>query len=179
MMLNSAFLLAFQEGFSADQITWQTLVSLACSSRSAFFARHSGVALGLWKALVSSIHVASRCDDDQFGWHVLSASANADHRECQDHGLPGGTRYRSPRWYFDPTIRSSHLAGGNVMNVMQAIIAANRAGIDLDFDKAAAIDLAGRDVLDAVRTSVHPKVIDCPDPSEAARRLLALLLAMV
>ena len=50
------------------------------------------------------------------------------------------------------------------MNVVCAIIAAHRAGIDLDFDRAAAIDLAGRDVLDAVQTSVSPKVIDCPDP---------------
>jgi uncharacterized protein YqfA (UPF0365 family) len=56
------------------------------------------------------------------------------------------------------------LAGGDVNRVIHAIIAAHRAGIDLDFDRAAAIDLAGRDVLDAVRTSVHPKVIDCPDP---------------
>jgi uncharacterized protein YqfA (UPF0365 family) len=61
-------------------------------------------------------------------------------------------------------LEAHYLAGGNVMNVIQAIIAAQRAGIELDFDQAAAIDLAGRDVLDAVRTSVHPKVIDCPDP---------------
>ena len=52
--------------------------------------------------------------------------------------------------------------------VINAIIAAHRADIDLDFDRAAAIDLAGRDVLDAVRTSVYPKVIDCPDPDEVA-----------
>src|SRR5687767_13099836 len=58
-------------------------------------------------------------------------------------------------------LEAHYLAGGNVMNVMNAIIAAHRAGIPLDFDQAAAIDLAGRDVLDAVRTSVNPKVIDC------------------
>ncbi|MEI8211488.1 MAG: flotillin-like protein FloA [Planctomycetota bacterium] len=61
-------------------------------------------------------------------------------------------------------LEAHYLAAGNVMNVLNAIIAAHRAGIDLDFDRAAAIDLAGRDVLDAVRTSVHPRVIDCPDP---------------
>jgi uncharacterized protein YqfA (UPF0365 family) len=55
------------------------------------------------------------------------------------------------------------LAGGNVQRVVRAMIAANRALIDLDWDTAAAIDLAGRDVLEAVRTSVDPKVIDCPD----------------
>ena len=59
-------------------------------------------------------------------------------------------------------LEAHFLAGGNVMGVIKAIIAAHRAGIDLDFDKAAAIDLAGRDVLDAVRTSVDPKVIDWP-----------------
>jgi uncharacterized protein YqfA (UPF0365 family) len=47
---------------------------------------------------------------------------------------------------------------------VQALVAANKAAIILDFERAAAIDLAGRDVLDAVRTSVHPKVIDCPNP---------------
>ena len=66
-------------------------------------------------------------------------------------------------------VEAHYLAGGNVMNVIHAIIAAHRAGIDLDFDKAAAIDLAGRDVLDAVRTSVHPKVIDCPDPQRSGK----------
>jgi len=60
-------------------------------------------------------------------------------------------------------LEAHYLAAGNVTNVILAIIAAHRAGIPLDFDQAAAIDLAGRDVLDAVRTSVMPKIIDCPD----------------
>jgi len=57
-----------------------------------------------------------------------------------------------------------YLARGNVRNVVQALVAANKAAIPLNFERAAAIDLAGRDVLDAVRTSVLPKVIDCPNP---------------
>jgi len=61
-------------------------------------------------------------------------------------------------------LEAHYLAGGDVPRVLTAIIAAHRAGIDLDFDRAAAIDLAGRDVLEAVRTSVNPKIIDCPDP---------------
>jgi uncharacterized protein YqfA (UPF0365 family) len=64
-------------------------------------------------------------------------------------------------------LEAHYLAGGDVPRVINAIIAAQRADIDLDFDKAAAIDLAGRDVLDAVRTSVHPKVIDCPNPEKS------------
>ena len=59
-------------------------------------------------------------------------------------------------------------------NVILAIIAAHRAGIPLDFDRAAAIDLAGRDVLDAVRTSVMPKIIDCPDPRSGKAMLSAV-----
>ena len=47
--------------------------------------------------------------------------------------------------------------------------------MDLDFDRAAAIDLAGRDVLDAVRTSVHPKVIDCPDPHKSGKTTLSAI----
>jgi len=74
-----------------------------------------------------------------------------------------------------PRLEAHFLAGGNVMGVINAIIAAHRAGIDLDFDRAAAIDLAGRDVLDAVRTSVHPKVIDCPDPERSGKTTLSAI----
>ncbi|TWT56753.1 SigmaW regulon antibacterial [Thalassoglobus neptunius] len=61
-------------------------------------------------------------------------------------------------------LEAHYLAGGNVQRVVRALIAAHRARIELDWDTASAIDLAGRDVLEAVRTSVDPKVIDCPDP---------------
>jgi uncharacterized protein YqfA (UPF0365 family) len=57
-----------------------------------------------------------------------------------------------------------YLSGGHVPNVITALIAANRANIDLSWKTATAIDLAGRDILDAVQTSVNPKVIDCPNP---------------
>lgn len=63
-------------------------------------------------------------------------------------------------------LEAHYLAGGNVTNVIRALVASTRAHLNLDFDTARAIDLAGRDVLDAVRTSVYPKVIDCPDPSK-------------
>jgi len=66
-------------------------------------------------------------------------------------------------------LESHYLAGGRVTNVSRAIIAANRANIDLDWKKACAIDLAGRDIVDAVNTSVNPKVIDCPGVDSAAR----------
>lgn len=59
-------------------------------------------------------------------------------------------------------LEEHYLAGGRVPNVVSALIAAKKARIDLDWDTACAIDLAGRDILDAVQTSVNPKVIDCP-----------------
>jgi uncharacterized protein YqfA (UPF0365 family) len=67
------------------------------------------------------------------------------------------------------------LAGGNVSRVIEAIVAASRADIPLDFDRASAIDLAGRDVLEAVRTSVYPKVIDCPDPRRSGKTTLSAI----
>lgn len=59
-------------------------------------------------------------------------------------------------------LESHYLAGGKVGRVVDALIAAHRAKLDLSFERAAAIDLAGRDVLEAVRMSVKPKVIETP-----------------
>jgi len=77
----------------------------------------------------------------------------------------------------DITVRrleAHYLAGGDVPRVIRALIAAHRADLDLDFDRACAIDLAGRDVLDAVQTSVNPKVIDCPDNASGKTTLSAV-----
>ena len=71
-------------------------------------------------------------------------------------------------------LEAHFLAGGNVERVVRALIAADRAGLGLDFRTAAGIDLAGRDVLDAVRTSVTPKVIDCPNPASGKSEVAAV-----
>lgn len=63
-------------------------------------------------------------------------------------------------------LESHYLAGGRVPNVVNALVAAHKAEIPLQWDKACAIDLAGRDILDAVQTSVNPKVIDVPSISQ-------------
>ncbi len=63
-----------------------------------------------------------------------------------------------------PEMESHMLAGGNVQRVIQAMIAASKANIDLTWQTATATDLAGRDILDAVQTSVNPKVINVPNP---------------
>src|SRR3984957_9937915 len=69
----------------------------------------------------------------------------------------------------DP-LEAHYLAGGDVTQVILALIAADKAGISLDFNRACAIDLAtkgtGKTVLEAVRTSINPKVIDCPNPAQ-------------
>jgi len=72
-------------------------------------------------------------------------------------------------------LEAHYLAGGDVHRVILAIIAANRASIDLDFDRAAAMDLSGRDLVEAVRTSIFPKVIDCPDPASSTSPSLSAI----
>lgn len=69
-------------------------------------------------------------------------------------------------------LEAHYLAGGSMQNVVRAMIAADKANIELKFQQAAAIDLAGRNIVDAVQTSVNPKVIDCPDPSKTATGML-------
>ncbi|WDV44529.1 flotillin-like protein FloA [Clostridiaceae bacterium M8S5] len=66
-------------------------------------------------------------------------------------------------------LEAHYLAGGNVNTVVDALIAAQRAEIVLPFERAAAIDLAGRNVLEAVRVSVNPKVIETPKVSAVAK----------
>ena len=60
------------------------------------------------------------------------------------------------------SLETHFLAGGNVSRVVQALIAADKANIELSFNRTVAIDLAGRDVLEAVQMSVNPKVIETP-----------------
>ena len=88
---------------------------------------------------------------------------------AKQSGLP----ITGPQGITTNRLEAHYLAGGKVSHVIQAIIAAQRADLNLSFDQAAAIDLAGRDVLEAVRTSVNPKVIVCPDPKKTARQTLS------
>lgn len=80
--------------------------------------------------------------------------------------------------YSTDQLEAHYLAGGDVVNVVLALVAAEKAGISLPFDRACAIDLAtkdtGKTVLEAVRTSINPKVIDCPDPSAGITKINAV-----
>ena len=96
--------------------------------------------------------------------HIVDARITAVKSGIQvkdEHGFP--------RSVSVDDLSTHYLAGGSVDMVVQALINAQKAGIHLDFDKACAIDLAtkgtGKTVIEAVRTSVNPKVIDCPNPS--------------
>lgn len=83
------------------------------------------------------------------------------------------SRIRAAKAQLDVSVNqleTHYLAGGRVPSVINALIAADRAKIDLPWDTACAIDLAGRDILDAVQTSVNPKVIDVPNPKVGSGR---------
>lgn len=92
---------------------------------------------------------------------------------AQIMGRQAGLNIDRQRGMSTARLEAHVLAGGDIMRVLRAIIAAHRAGMDLDFDRAAAIDLAGRDVLEAVRTSISPKVINCPDPQAGGKTTLS------
>lgn len=72
-------------------------------------------------------------------------------------------------------LEAHYLAGGHVQNVVHALVSAEKANIDLTFKMATAIDLAGRDVLEAVRMSVNPKVINTPPVSAVAKDGIQLI----
>lgn len=66
-------------------------------------------------------------------------------------------------------LEAHYLAGGHVANVVHALVSASKANMDLNFNTATSIDLAGRDVLEAVQMSVNPKVIDTPPVTAVAK----------
>jgi len=72
------------------------------------------------------------------------------------------------------SLESHCLVGGNIKNVVRALVAASHAKIELDFERACTIDLSGRDVFDAVRTSINPMVIDFPDTTKGCSALCAV-----
>jgi len=107
---------------------------------------------------------------------VTMSFLRIEHRRivtAQIMGRQAGVRIDPEAGMHTARLMAHHLAGGDVTNVVRAIIVAQRAGIDLQFDRAAAIDLAGRDVLLAVRTSVYPAVISCPPQDGGSKKWLS------
>jgi uncharacterized protein YqfA (UPF0365 family) len=135
-------------------------------------ARASGVSIGfsdligMWlRGVNSSLIVSNMITSSKAGLHL-----NRDFLES--HFLASGNvpeLVRSLIMAFqagidvEPRSLAAHiLAGGSADSVVHGLIAANRAKLDLDFNASCAINLAGRDIVDAVNTSVDPRVIDCP-----------------
>ena len=79
------------------------------------------------------------------------------------------TAHKAGIYVETPQLEAHYLAGGHVQQVVSALISADKANIDLSFEKAAAIDLAGRDVFEAVQVSVNPKVIETPPVTAMAK----------
>lgn len=165
----AAMLLAANGAFYAALIAIGTLVFLVFAAVMGFFALRYGK---LWvQAYMSVADVSApsliRMHFTKVNPNVIVQAKVMSAQAGLDIGRKAGISTRR--------LEAHYLAGGNVMNIIHAIIAAARAEIPLDFDQAAAIDLAGRDVLDAVQTSVYPKVIDCPDPSRSGKTTLSAI----
>ncbi len=88
--------------------------------------------------------------------------------------LPMITAYKAGLHISSDMLESHFLAGGKVYEVVNAMISADKARIPLTWERATAIDLAGRKVLDAVQMSVKPRVIDCPDVSRGTKMVAAV-----
>ncbi len=95
--------------------------------------------------------------------------------KAQVMAAQAGLKIAEGRGKTTARLESHYLSGGDVDSVMLAIIAAHRAGLDLSYERAAAIDLTGRDLLEAVRTSIFPKVINCPDAETTGNARLSAI----
>ncbi len=92
-------------------------------------------------------------------------------RKVPPHSIvrPLITAHKAGIYVDTPQLEAHYLAQGNVQKVVNALISADKASIDLTFERATAIDLAGRDVFEAVQVSVNPKVIETPAVSAVAK----------
>ncbi len=126
----------------------------------------------LWfQAVMSKAHVSMASLISMFLLKIRSRVIVQARIMAKQAGLPS----TGPAAITTRRLVAHYLAGGNVPNVIKALIAAHRASLDLNFDQAAAIDLAGRDVLEAVKTCVEPKVIVCPDPRKSGKSTLSAI----
>lgn len=142
-------------------IWWFIVVGLSSVVILLLFGRH----FSLWlEAYVTGTKV-------RFISLILMSLRNVSAKEivrCQVMSIQAGLPRIPSR-----EMEAQYLAGGNVVLITKALIAAHRANIKLDWQTAAAIDLAGRDILEAVQVSVTPKVIDCPAPDAEHGNMLS------
>ena len=124
------------------------------------------VPIGLWfTALISGAHI-SLLQMILMRWRKIPVSALVS---SMIEGTKAGLK-------LNPNSLEAHfLAGGNFRNVVHALVSAQKAGINLNFEEATAIDLAGRDVFEAVQMSVNPKVINTPPVTAVAKDGIQLI----
>lgn len=97
-------------------------------------------------------------------------SSSLHHHSCDDREPKAGIKTLTR-----DELEAHYLAGGHVEKVVHALVSASKANIDLPFQMATAIDLAGRDVFEAVQMSVNPKVIDTPPVTAVAKDGIQLI----
>ena len=124
------------------------------------------VPVGLWfTALISGAHI-SLLQMVLMRWRKIPVSTIVS---SMIEGTKAGLK-------LNPNSLEAHyLAGGNFRNVVHALVSAQKAGINLNFEEATAIDLAGRDVFEAVQMSVNPKVINTPPVTAVAKDGIQLI----
>ena len=124
------------------------------------------VPVGLWfTALISGAHI-SLLQMVRMRWRKIPVSTIVS---SMIEGTKAGLK-------LNPNSLEAHyLAGGNFRNVVHALVSAQKAGINLTFEEATAIDLAGRDVFEAVQMSVNPKVINTPPVTAVAKDGIQLI----
>ena len=124
------------------------------------------IPVGLWfTALISGAHI-SLLQMVLMRWRKIPVSAIVS---SLIEGTKAGLK-------LNPNSLEAHyLAGGNFRNVLHALVSAQKAGINLNFEEATAIDLAGRDVFEAVQMSVNPKVINTPPVTAVAKDGIQLI----
>ena len=124
------------------------------------------VPVGLWfTALISGAHI-SLLQMVLMRWRKIPVSAIVS---SMIEGTKAGLKL------IPNSLEAHYLAGGNFRNVVHALVSAQKAGINLNFEEATAIDLAGRDVFEAVQMSVNPKVINTPPVTAVAKDGIQLI----
>ena len=165
-ILAASLLAAQQPGGGADKIPWFPIVLVVIIILVLFVLLLIGKVFNLWlQAFWSRADVKMH---ELIGMWFRKVDARAivlSKIRAVKAGLPDVTTN---------DLETHYLAGGRVQNVISSLIAADRARIEMTFKTACAIDLAGRDVLEAVHTSVNPKVIDCPNPATGKHSIEAV-----
>ena len=142
------------------------IIAVALLSLVALWLIFYFIPMGMWfSALVSGVHI-SLLQLVLMRWRKVPPTIIVS---SMIEGTKAGLK-------LDPNELEAHfLAGGNVQNVVHALVSAQKANIMLDFKMATAIDLAGRDVFEAVQMSVNPKVINTPPVAAVAKDGIQLI----